>query len=244
MTDPTRSPETTPEPRRRARRLLAVGAVTALLVPAAAVAAYSAAPLARSAASDAVAAVLGSGVMTKVGGSFNPGAPAKRGDVAVALHRSMPRIAVQPELASLGASTGFVELGSVRIKSDGARGKLQGVLINVQMQLDHDSALAAGCSASWQLTRGAQPTVLGSWSQELYSGPTTGEEDNIAFSFFVTQPTNKFGNYHLLGANSCTQTLFTDLDMMTAQTFPLNGEGKPFTTPTPKVRTETPRHER
>jgi hypothetical protein len=223
--------------------MIALGAAGALLLaPVAALASQGAATTAKSASSKAIAAVLGSGVMTKFPNGFRPNDPATRLQLALALHRSIPRIAVQENLGSLNASSPATNIGDVRIKIDGAPNKLQGVLISVQMQLDHDNALAGNCGASFTLTRDASPSNLDFWSQELYSGPASGEEDNIAWTWFVTQKTQKSSNYHLLASNSCTQTLFTDADMMTAQAFPLAGSGKPHVAAKAKQST-TPKHD-
>jgi hypothetical protein len=178
---------------------------------------------ARTAADKAVTAVVGAGVMTPLRGGFHPSDPATRGTVALALHRSIPRISIQPELSSMSDGV-TADLGDVKMTVDGAAHHFQQVLISVQMQLDHDNALGSGCTASWTLTRDAAATVLGNWSQEFYTG-TTGEEYNIAFSFLVSQPTNTTSTYHLNGSQACGQTLFTDQDIMTAQTFALRGNG-------------------
>jgi hypothetical protein len=181
---------------------------------------------ATAATNRAIDAIVDAGVMTKFANGFRPNDPATRGDVALALHRSIPRIAVQTSLGDMNIADDSVNIGNVTLKVDGAAGKDQGVLVSVQMQLDHDTAVASGCFPSWELTKGASATVLATWSQEIYSGPANGEEDNIAFTMFVTQPTNTKGVYHLLGSNPCDQTLYTDEDIMTAQSFPLNGQGK------------------
>jgi hypothetical protein len=238
------STETPPPkvPRRRLRLVAAVSAGALVLTPIAAVATTHVVA-AKSVTSKAISAVLGAGVMGKVNGAFRPDRPVNRGLLAVTVHRSSGRLAVQENLGSLNASSGSTELGSVKLKVDGAANKRQGVLVSVQMQLDHDNALASNCGASFTLTKNASPTVLGSWSQELYSGPTSGQEDNIAFSFFAIQDTQTFPNYHLNGSNSCTQALFTDLDIMYAQNFPfgLNGQANPAPL-APKQA--TPKHDR
>jgi S-layer homology domain len=225
---------------------------SAKVVAAAFVGALVATPLAaiatklvsRETTNKAVSAVVGAGVMTKFPDGFRPNSAATRGTLALALHRAIPRLGVQPDLDSLAASSAFTDIGGVRMRIDGASHKVQGVLLSVQIQLDHDNALGSNCNASFQITRDADPTVLGSWSQELYLGPATGEEDNIAFSIFTTQATNTTDRYHLLAANSCTQTLFTDLDMYTAQSFPFAGNGAALKAAAARVDVTTPRHDR
>jgi len=239
-------PESDPYPstRRRRTRLVAIAAAGALVLsPAVAVAGHHAYEAAKSPTTNAVAAVLGSGVMTKFPNGFRAGSPASRGTVALALQRSIPRIAVQDSFDSLASGSSLTELGSVRLKIDGAKGKRQGVLINVQMQLDHDDPIASGCSAGFAITHDQSPTQVGTWSQELYADPDSGMEDNVAFSVYTVQPTGKSFNYHLLGSNSCTQTLFTDEDILTAQSFPLGGNGKAVPPPA-KVSTKVPQHDR
>lgn len=238
------TPELHPPARKRSLRLVAAGAVAALvLAPLAVIGANAAVGSAKSASSRAVSAVLGSGVMTKFPNGFRPNDAATREQLALALHRSMPRIAVGGSLASIPNGASNVLLGDNRIKVDGAPGKRQGVLITVMMQLDHDSPVPS-CTASFALTRNTDPTILGSWSQELYADPDAGMEDNIAFSIFVTQPTNTSHNYHLLGSNNCGQTLFTDQDVWYAQTYPLAGNGKAFPPPAPPKAPVTPKHDR
>ena len=246
MTMSQSDPDLTPAPRRRRTKLVALCAAGALVLsPAAAVAGHHVVAVAKTPTSNAVAAVLGSGVMTKFPNGFRQKDAATRGTVALALQRSIPRLAVQNSLDSLAASSGLTEIGSVRLKIDGAPGHRQGVLLSVQMQLDHDNPLPSGCNASFEFTHDMSPGVVGTWSQELYVSGTgdSGEEDNIAFSVYTVQPTAKSFNYHLLASNSCTQTLFTDEDIMTAQSFPLGGNGK--TVPPPaKVSMKAPQHDR
>ena len=127
----------------RTRVLLALAGAGALVVASAVGAAYGA-WAARSGQAKAIAAVVGSGVMTSTPQGFKPNAPATRGQLAQALLRSMPRVA----FTSVGTSApaaGSVELGAVRLKIDGDPGKPQAVLLTFNGQLDHDTALAAGC---------------------------------------------------------------------------------------------------
>jgi hypothetical protein len=244
MTKSQSEPDLTPAPIHKRTKLVALAAAGALVLsPAAAVAGHHVIGAAKTPTTNAIAAVLGSGVMTKFPNGFRANSNATRGTVALALHRSIPRLAVQTSLASMDASTGFAEIGSVRLKIDGAQGHRQGVLINVQMQLDHDDPIASSCNAAFQVTHDLSPTVVGTWSQEFYADPDAGMEDNIAFSVYAVQPTGKSFNYHLLASNSCTQTLFTDEDMMTAQSFPLGGNGKAVPPPA-KVSAKTPQHDR
>jgi hypothetical protein len=143
------------------------------------------------------------------------------------------RLAVLASLGDLASAAANVNMGDIALTTGGVPGKNQSVLIEVSMQLDHDSALASGCSASWLLRRDASATNLGSWSQELYNG-SPAEEHNIVFSFTTTQPSATTSTYHILGSNSCTQTLFTDEDVVTAQAFPLAGNGASPTRPGPE----------
>jgi hypothetical protein len=246
MTKSPPEPDLTPAPHRRRAKYTALAAAGVLLLsPAAAVAGYHVVAAAKSPTTNAISAVLGSGVMTKFPNGFRANDPATRGTVALALQRSIPRLAVQDSLGSLASSTPATEIGSVRLKVDGATGHRQGVLLSVQMQLDHDNALTTSCSASFQFKHDLSPGIVGTWSQELYQtgAGDPGQEDNIAFSVYTTQPTGKSFNYHLLAANSCTQTLFTDEDIMTAQSFPLGGNGKAVPPPA-KVSTKVPQHDR
>lgn len=172
----------------------------------------------------AIAAVVGAGVMTNFPDGFRPNDVVTRGSLATALLRSMPRLATTSfdGSATAGSST---ELDTVDLRIDGARHKIQGVLISVQLQLDHDNNLSAGCVPSFSLTKNASPKVVGSWSQEEYGGTGSGLELNVAFSVSVRQSTNTKATYHLRFSNPCTATLFVDEGMMTAQSFPLTGAG-------------------
>ena len=236
---PTLAPS---RPSRSTARLVAVGvAVAALVAPVAAVAGVQIAQ--RSDASNATSAMLGSGVMKKYSDGFRPKQKVNRAELALSLHRSIPRLAVSTSVGSLAASSGFTEIAAIPFKVDGVTGKRQGVLVRLETQLDHDSALGTSCAATFQLTVGTPGTTVGFWSQELYAG-STGQEDNIAMSFFATQQTRTNATYHLLGANSCTQGLFTDGEILTVQSFPLNGAGRtPAVTPA-ATRPVAPRHDR
>jgi hypothetical protein len=134
------------------------------------------------------------------------------------------RLAIQPTLGSMPTSSSDVNLGDVALTTGGKPGTNQLVKIDVYMQLDHDTALGTACGASWRLTRDASNTSLSSWSQELYNG-AAAEEHNIVFTFTTTQAAVTTSTYHILGSNSCTQDLFTDEDIVTAEAFPLTGAG-------------------
>ena len=235
-------PSTRQAGRGRRRALVAVTVGALLLAPVAAIASYQVGAAQLSSTSRAVAAVVGAGIMTKSGGSFNGSATVNRSTLALSLHRSIPRIAVQRSLGDLAASSAATDLGQVVLKVDGAKDRLQGVLVSVQMQLDHDNGVASSCNASFQLRRGTSTTSLATWSQELYAG-ASGEEDNISWSWLVTSKTDTTPHYHLWGANSCTTMLFMDEEIMTAQTFPLNGEGGAYQ-PAPMVGTAVAKHDR
>ena len=176
------------------------------------------------AANRATSAIVGAGVMTNFPDGFRPNDVVTRGSLATALLRSIPRLATASfdGSATAGSST---ELDTVDLRIDGARHKIQGVLISVQLQLDHDNSLSAGCVPSFSLTKNASPKVVGSWSQEEYGGTGSGLELNVAFSVFVQQSTNTKATYHLRFSNPCTAALFVDEGMMTAQSFPLTGAG-------------------
>ena len=216
-------------PRRGTRTTLAVGAVAALIVAPAAVAVAHAGAIAKSAQSVAISAVLNSGVMGKSGHGFKPNQAATRGQLALALQRSMPRLA----LTSIGSSapaSGSVELGAVRLKIDGVPGKNQAVLLTFNGQLDHDNALSAGCFPSFSVTRNASSTVVASRTQEEYGGGGgTGLELPVSMQFLVFEKTGTSTNYHLTLTNPCTATLFIDGGDFTAQNVTLGGNGKALT---------------
>ena len=146
--------------RRRRRGLLAAGVATVLVVAPATFAVAHAGSIAKSAQTKAIAAVVGAGLMQSTPRGFQPNAPATRGQLALALQRSAPRIALASVGSSVGASSS-AELGAVRLKIDGAPGKNQAVLLTFNGQLDHDNALSAGCFPSFSVTRNASPTVVG-----------------------------------------------------------------------------------
>ena len=172
----------------------------------------------------AVSAIVGAGVMTTFPDGFRPNDVVTRGALATALLRSIPRLATASFDGNADAGSS-VELDTVDLRIDGARHKIQGVLISVQLQLDHDNSLSGGCTPSFSLTRNASPMVIGGWSQEEYGGTGSGLELNVAFSIFVKQSTNTKATYHLRFSNPCTSALFVDEGMMTAQSFPLTGAG-------------------
>lgn len=178
----------------------------------------------KAATNRATSAVVGAGVMTNFPDGFRPNDLVTRGSLATALLRSMPRLATASfdGNATAGSST---ELDTVDLRIDGAPHKVQGVLISVQLQLDHDNSLSAGCVPSFSVTKNASPKVVGRWSQEEYGGTGSGLELNVAFSVYLQQSTNTKATYHLRFSNPCTAALFVDEGMMTAQSFPLTGAG-------------------
>ena len=132
----------------------------------------------------ATSAVVGAGVMANFPDGFRPNDVVTRGSLATALLRSIPRLATASfdGSATAGSST---ELDTVDLRIDGTPHKIQGVLISVQLQLDHDNSLSAGCTPSFSFTKNASPKVVGGWSQEEYGGTGSGLELNVAFSVFV-----------------------------------------------------------
>ena len=190
----------------------------------------------------AISAVVGAGVMANFPDGFRPNDVVTRGSLATALLRSIPRLATASfdGSATAGSST---ELDTVDLRIDGTPHKIQGVLISVQLQLDHDNSLSAGCTPSFSFTKNASPKVVGGWSQEEYGGTGSGLELNVAFSVFVTQSTNTKATYHLRFTNPCTAALFVDEGMMTAQSFPLTGAGTAVKGPASLTKHLLPQHD-
>lgn len=182
----------------------------------------------RTATSDAIEAVRGAGIMPDIAGQFQPDKAVLRRGLATALHRGLPRIAVDTTFSSVPAGSSSLDIAQVPLKVGGGPGKTQGVLVTVQMSLDHDANLAADCISSYGVTNGVG--TLETWDVEFYD-IGFGEEESVAFSVLTTQATNTTVTYHLLATNPCSAELFTDEDVMTAQTVAFSADGTAFPTP-------------
>lgn len=170
---------------------------------------------------DDVEAVTDAGIASGTGGGlYKPSDPVTRGQMAAFLHRSIGRAAVA-KLGDISTGGSQVLLGSASLNLIGPSGGNQGVLVQAAMQLDHDSGVAAGCSAALILKKGA--TTIDVWNVEFYADGA-GHEEAIVATFYTTQPSGSSVNYDLYGTNSCDQTLFTDEDLMVVQNLPLAGD--------------------
>lgn len=218
-----------PTRRFSAKRMLAVGSAAALVVSIG-VAAHAAIS-AKSPQSHAVKAVVGSGVMTNKHGGFHGKDPVTRAELALALQRSVPRLALSSASGSATAA-GSTELGSVRLRVDGAKHKQQGVLLTFNGQLDHDSALTAGCFPSFTVTRDSDATVVGSRTQEEYGGGGgTGLELPVSMQFLALEKTGTSVTYNLTLTNPCNVTIFIDGGDFSAQNVTLAGNGQAIPKP-------------
>lgn len=172
-------------------------------------------------------------------GNYHPTEVVSRQHMAAFLHRGLGRIAATATLASINSGASDVQLGSLSFRSEGAVGGYQGILVTVNAQLDHDASVAANCSVT--LAAKKDGTSIGSWIQEFY--PTTsGEESSSSAVFMTVQATQTIATYTIHGSSNCSQTTFTDREMVTVQSFPFEGDGTGFS-PSSVVKAEKPRKE-
>jgi hypothetical protein len=223
-------------------RLAAAVVATALVsVPAVALAART--HTHKSVQSVSIKAVVGSGVMTPTKHGFAPGKAATRGQLAIALHRSIPRL-VMAEVGSSVAASASGELAALAFTVPGAAHKNQAVLITFNGQLDHDNALSAGCFPSFSITRGTSTTVLAARTQELYGTPQGGLELPVSMSFLIPEKTDRNVTYHLNLTNPCSATLFIDGGDLSASNVVLGGNGQAMPSPARSQVQHTLLHDR
>jgi hypothetical protein len=205
------------------RRLAVILALVVLAVPAAVVAShqFSDVPDA-STFHDDVSAVTEAGIASGVGGGlYKPADPVTRGQMAAFLHRAIGRAGVNQNLANLPTGGAETLLGSASLKLIGPSGGYQGVLIQAAMQLDVDLAVAANCVANLTLKK-AGTTVVDTWTVEFY--PDAAHEESVMATFYTTQPSGSTVTYGLYGTNFCSQSMFTDEDLLIVQNIPLAGD--------------------
>jgi hypothetical protein len=213
-------------PSRRARVGFVAGlGIVVLLVPAIAWASHQYSDVPNSHTfHDAITALTDTGIASGTGGGlFKPQDPVTRGQMAAFIHRSAGRVAIDPDLSSIG-SAGETLMGSASLQLIGPTGGTQGVVVSAPMQLDHDGDLTASCFATLFLRVAGSGTNLDIWDIEFYDHGF-GEEAGAAPTFFVTQGSGTTVTYQLYGSTDCGVTLFTDEDMMIVESIPFDGGG-------------------
>jgi hypothetical protein len=171
------------EPGRRKRRAatLIIGGVVGLIaVPAAAVA-FTDVPVG-SPAFRAVEAVANAGLMSGFNGKFLPEQTVNRRLLAQALHRGLHRASVDETIDDITA--GELDppvIGEINMFIDGFQRGSQGVLLQLDMQVEAAEPLAADCDVLLDARSFPENFPAGTWTFRMYEG----ERDATVHATFV-----------------------------------------------------------
>lgn len=172
-----------------------------------------------------ISAIADAGVAGGYGdGTFKPNDVVIRQHMAAFLHRGLGRISATKTVGDVSPNSAATKIASLDFRSEGAVGGYQGVLVTWVTQLDHDLSVSPGCTVSTELRHGAD--VLGTWAFEFYV--TTNEKSSATASYLTMQATHTLATYEIWASSNCSQTTYTDQDLLTIQNFPFEGDGTGF----------------
>lgn len=214
--------------RPRIRALVVTGAILALLVPVAAWAAardFSDVP-----PSDrdyrAIVAVADAGLMTGNNGRFRPDQAVPRRGLAATLHRGLVRVGIDDTVEDIPTAQPDPPLIAVaNMGIDGFQRGAQGVLVELDMQLETAQPLSDDCSVDLIATSTPQNFDVGTWTVNLYEG-TRGQ--TVHATFIDGQLAGTLYSYEITADSSCDQVLTVVQGALTTQSAAFQANGQPF----------------
>ena len=214
--------------RRGARLALAGFVVGSLLIPTAAWAAreFSDVPPS-SPAYEAVMAVADAGLMTGSNGKFRPDATVTRKTLAQVLYRGLHRVSVDGTVADIPLSQPDPPLiAEVNMTIDGFQRGAQGVLLNLDMQVEPAQALTENCTVVLYATSWPENFDVGTWTFKMYAGQKRGS--TISATFMDAQLAGTSYTYEVTADNGCSQPLHVVQGSLVAQSAAFQGNGFAF----------------
>jgi hypothetical protein len=214
--------------RSRARYIVVAVAVGVVGLPLAAIAAgkpFTDVPP-TSPAFRAIMAVADAGLMSGTGGKFLPDQTVNRRVLAQVLHRGLPRISIDETIDDI--TTGQPDppvLGEINMFIDGfARGS-EGVVLELDMQVEAAQPIAADCSVLLDARSYPENFRAGTWTFRMYQGE---RDATVHATFIVGQLSGTAYTYQVTGDSSCGQTLHVVQGSWSAQSVTFQGNGDAF----------------
>ena len=214
--------------RRRAVGLVAAGAaVGVLLVPAVAWAAgrtFTDVPESDP-AFRSVMAVADAGLMTGSNRKFLPDKAVTRASLAQVLHRGLHRVSVDATVDDLTVGAPDPPtIAETNMSIDGYQRGAQGVLLNLDMQVEPTSALTSDCTVTLIATSFPENFDVGTWEFTMYAG-SPGQ--TVSATFLDAQLAGTSYTYQVTADNT-GQRLNVVQGALTAQSAACQGNGLPY----------------
>ena len=174
-----------------------------------------------------IMAVADAGLMTGSKGEFHPNAEVRRRDLAQVLHRGLHRVSVDGTVADIPLSQPDPPLiAEVNMSVDGFQRGAQGVLLNLDMQVEPAQPLTENCTVVLYATSWPENFDVGTWTFKMYAGQKRGS--TISATFLDAQLSGTSYTYSVTADNGCSQPLNVVQGALVAQTAAFQGNGSPF----------------
>jgi hypothetical protein len=176
---------------------------------------------------EAITAVGSAGIMTgNAEGNFRPGGTVVRAGLASALHRGLPRLAVDDTVGDISADPADPELvAAVNLGIDGFEPGNQGVLVELSMQVETAAPLTADCALTLFATSTPENLDVGQWTTHLYAGDRSATVHAV---FTDSQLAGTLYTYEVTADHDCGQALHVVQGALTGQTAAFTGNGQAF----------------
>jgi hypothetical protein len=176
---------------------------------------------------EAITAVGGAGIMTgDAEGNFRPGRRVVRAGLASALHRGLPRLAVDDTVGDISADPADPELvAAVNLGIDGFEPGNQGVLVALSMQVETAARLTSDCTLTLYATSTPENLDVGQWTTHLYADDRSATVHAV---FTDSQLAGTLYTYEVTADHDCGQALHVVQGALTGQTAAFTGNGQAF----------------
>jgi S-layer homology domain len=222
------TPDSAPaeRPRRRLRRTLAGLAVGALAIPAVvtAVHAFTDVPPGSPAYRD-INAIADAGLMSGFNGEFKPDQAVTRRLLAQVLHRGLHRLSIDETIddITVGQPDPPV-IGEVPMFIEGFQRGNQGVLLQLDMQVEAAQPIAADCDVLLDARSFPENLPAGTWTFRMYAGERGA---TVHATFIAGQLAGTFYTYDVSADSNCGP-LHVVQGSWTAESIAFQGNGAPF----------------
>jgi hypothetical protein len=213
-------------PRRRLRRALVGTALGALAIPAAVTAVHAFTDVPPSSpAFRAINAVADAGLMSGFDGEFRPDQTVNRRLLAQVLHRGLHRASVDETIddITVGQPDPPV-IGEVPMFIEGFQRGNQGVLLELDMQVEAAQPIAADCDVLLDARSFPENFPAGTWTFRMYAGE---RDATVHATFIAGQLAGTFYTYDVTADSDCGP-LHVVQGSWTAESVAFQGNGNPF----------------
>jgi hypothetical protein len=176
---------------------------------------------------EAITAVGSAGIMGgSADGNFRPNRKVLRSGLAAALHRGLPRLAIDDTVADIPANPADPELiAATNIGIDGFEPGNQGVLVELTMQVETATPLTADCELTLFATSTPENLDVGEWTTHLYAGDRAATVHAV---FTDSQLAGTLYTYEITADHTCGQALDVVQGALVGQTAAFTGTGDAF----------------